>query len=362
MKEAARAGDGIWRWSERYGEVPSESSRLSLGEGGTPLVRSRRIGPAAGMPELWFKLESCNPSGSYKDRFAAAAVSWMRERGEELCLATSSGNSGAALAAACAAAGLRCRIALVETAPLGKLRQMQAYGAELFRVRGFGVDAAITREVFATLKRARGRRGSSLQVSAYALSPLGMRGVESLAWELESETEDLWDAVFAPAGGGGLCLALARGFATSGSATAVHCVQPEGNDTIAGPLRRGEERGRKLEGSTTVVSGLQVPDLLDATSAVLACRASGGSGHSVSDAEIFEAQRRLAREEGVFCEPAGATALAGLLRALASGEIEPARRVACVVTGSGFKDETSLASLAGAQDAGLVEVEALDRW
>src|SRR5690606_22501691 len=141
--------EGIWHWAERLESAPSPASRISLGEGGTPLVLSRRIGPGAGLSRLFFKLESVNPTGSYKDRFAASAVSWMLERGVRECLATSSGNSGAALAAACAAAGIRCRLAIVETAPPAKLRQMLAYGAELFRVRGFGIDPETTRRTFA---------------------------------------------------------------------------------------------------------------------------------------------------------------------------------------------------------------------
>jgi threonine synthase len=356
------AGEGIWRWAGRFGEPPPPEARLSLGEGGTPLIRSRRIGPAVGLEDLWLKLESCNPTGSYKDRFAAAAVSWMRARGDRVCLATSSGNTGAALAAACAAAGLRCRIAIVETAPAGKLRQMLAYGAELARVRGFGIDGETTRNVFSRLKHARHREGRSLEVSAYALSPLGMGGVETLAWELLEEGGPGWDAVFLPAGGGGLCLATAKGFEAAGARVAVHCVQPEGNDTIAGALRAGDAWGRKLTASTTSVSGLQVPDLLDATPALLACRASGGTGHLVSDEAVYEAQRRLAREEGVFCEPAGAVALAGLLAAREAGEISPGARCVCVVTGSGFKDETSLERMADGEGGGLVEPEALDRW
>ena len=93
---------GIWKWADRLGDVPEESHRLTLGEGGTPLIRSRRIGPAIGLTKLFFKLESSNPTGSYKDRFAAAAISHLLARGKSRGLATSSGNTGAALAAACA--------------------------------------------------------------------------------------------------------------------------------------------------------------------------------------------------------------------------------------------------------------------
>mgnify|MGYP002701073894 FL=1 len=121
----------VWRWADHFESIP-ESFRLTLGEGETPLLHSRSIGPDAGLPNLYFKLETTNPSGSYKDRFAATAVSDMLARGKKRCVATSSGNTGAALAAYCAAAGIRCQIAVVETAPEDKLRQMLAYGLLLY--------------------------------------------------------------------------------------------------------------------------------------------------------------------------------------------------------------------------------------
>ena len=121
----------VWRWADWIDDVPAES-RLSLGEGHTPLVRSHRIGPSAGIKNLFFKLESSNPSGSYKDRFAAVAISLLVARGKRRCVATSSGNTGSALAAYChqAAAGIPCEIgASSMRAGQAKLQQMMAYGA-----------------------------------------------------------------------------------------------------------------------------------------------------------------------------------------------------------------------------------------
>ena len=120
----------IWRWADRIDPVPAEC-RISLGEGDTPLVRSRGIGPDAGVPYLAFKLEAINPSGSFKDRFAAATVSHMLANRQRTCVATSSGNTGTALAAYCAAAEVACHVAIVESAPEEKLRQMLAYGAAI---------------------------------------------------------------------------------------------------------------------------------------------------------------------------------------------------------------------------------------
>jgi threonine synthase len=122
----------------------------------------------------------------------------------------------------------------------------------------------------------------------------------------------------------------------------VHCVQPEGNDTIASALRSGARGGTAIRQATTSVSGLQVPNLLDADEVVRQCRILGGTGHVVTDAEVFDMQRRMAQAEGIFCEPAGAVALAGLAKAVARGEVLPGEKVVCLVTGSGFKDMSSV--------------------
>ena len=351
----------VWNWSDRYSPTVDPGFQVTLGEGQTPCVRSRRIGPELGIKHLYFKLESTNPSGSYKDRFAALAVSHMLQREQNTCLATSSGNTGAALAAYCAAAGIRCHIAVVETAPLAKLQQMMAYGAKIQKVRGFGMDAAITNQVFERLSQLALSPECELQISAYRYSPLGMQGVESIAFEIEAQISHLdrsVDHVFCPAGGGGLTLATARGFLKTSSIPCVHCVQPEGNDTIASPLRNRSEQATDVL-CTTSISGLQVASVIDGHDVIAACAASGGTGYAVSDAETFEVQKRLAREEGIFCEPAGAVALAGALKAFRLGEVDAEATIVCLVSGSGFKDAASIERMNQHDGYELVDVDDL---
>lgn len=349
----------IWRHAEWFDAVPVEH-RLTLGEGDTPLVRSRRIGPAAGLAHLFFKLEMVNPSGSYKDRFAAAAVSHMLAEGKRRCIATSSGNTGAALAAYTAAAGIDCKIAIVETAPQAKLLQMLAYGADIFRVRGFGLDPQVTGVVFAALQEAAVPDDAALQISAFRYSPRGMGGVRSIACELVAQHDGPIDHVFAPAGGGGLVLAVAQGYAALLAAgkverpARVECVQPEGNNTIAGPLRKGVEKAQPVQ-CTTRVSGLQVASVVDGDEVIPACRASGGTGHLVADEATWDAQRRLAAEEGIFSEPAGAISVAAALQAAAAGEIDREAVVVCLVTGSGFKDMPSVERLLAGRQATMLD-------
>lgn len=335
----------IWKWADWITPV-APANQVTLGEGNTPLIRSRSIGPAHGLSSLYFKLESSNPSGSFKDRFAAAAISNMLENGCTHCIATSSGNTGAALAAYSAAAGIRCRIAIVETAPISKLKQMMAYGADIFRVKGFGLDPTITSDAFRTLQAIGARPDYALQVSAYTYSAAGMSGVETLSFELADQLDSI-DHVFCPAGGGGLCVSTARGFVRlvrEGKlpvSPAVHCVQPLGNDTIAGPFRDGKQRAQEVS-CTSKVSGLQVANVIDGDLVIRECRPTGGTGHAVSDESAWSAQTQLARHEGIFTEPAGAVALAGIIQAVEAGSLDPNSNIVCLVTGTGFKDEASI--------------------
>ena len=359
----------IWRFANLFSTTTAEH-RVTLGEGNTPLVRSRSIGPAAGLQHLYFKLESSNPSGSYKDRFGAAAISDMLARGKTRCEATSSGNTGAALAAYCAAAGIDCHIAIVETAPLGKLQQMMSYGANIYRIRGFGTDPQISTDGIEYIRARAERPGAQLQISAFKDCPVGMAGVQTIAYELAEQARSgeinggKIDHVFVQAGGGGLTLATARGYAQLmqrgeiDGGPAVHCVQPEGNDTMAGPLRQGAGEGRSVN-CTTTISGLQVASLIDGNEVIAACRASGGTGHLVNDELTYEAQRRLAEQEGIFSEPAGAIGVAGALKALQTGDIQPDDHVVCLITGIGFKDPESLERMIAERECPLCELSEL---
>lgn len=351
----------VWTWSEAIEPVPPQH-RLTLGEGNTPLVASRSIGPKAGLSGLYFKLENLSATGSYKDRFAAVAVSDMLARGQTRCLATSSGNTGAALAAYCAAAGIDCHVALVETAPLEKCRQLLAYGARLHRIRGFGLRPEVTAEVLSTLQEFGAQPAAAMQISAYRYSPRGMTGVQTIGLELPSQLAPPIDHVFCPAGGCGAAVAIARGFhwlATHRGLTRmprIDIVQPRGNDTIASAMRRGEPTGREIV-CTTKISGLQVPNLIDGQLAMAECGATGGTGHLVDDEEIWHVQSRLAREEGIFCEPASAAATAAVLRAVTAGEVDRHAVVVALVTGSGFKDAPSIERMTGAAAIPVVEFE-----
>lgn len=342
----------IWSYSQFLPEVENKF-RLTLGEGGTPLVRSVKIGPSLGLNNLYFKLESLNPTGSYKDRFAASAISHLLQKSIPFCLATSSGNTGSSLAAYCAIADIPCFLILVEGIPEGKMEQMILYGAHTITINGFGKDLDKTKKVFATLHDLAQDFKTNMQISAYHYCPTGMAGVQTIACEIAEEMKIPDVHIFSPAGGGGLALAMTKGFRQwekrhpGYSMPRIHCVQPEGNNTIAGPLNEGLEKAQAVNKSTTTISGLQVPDILDGDKTLSACRETGGCGVIVTDKLVFDCQKQLAMQEGILCEPAGAVALAGLKTALNRNMINNERPVVCLVTGHGFKDRTTMKALAG---------------
>jgi len=358
----------IWRWADYFCRIPSQH-HVTLGEGNTPLVRSRRIGPMAGLDNLYFKVECANPTGSYKDRFAAAAISDMLAHDQSRSIGASSGNTGSAVAAYCAAAGITCELAIVANAPHDKLKQMMAYGANVYKVKGLGVSPEVSQQSMQYLAQKASQPDAQLQISAYVLSPAGMAGVQTISYELAEQAGRLGaaglsiDHVFVQAGGGGLTLAVALGFAglvqrgELEKSPAVHCVQPEGNNTIAGPLRDGAEKAHAVAECTSKVSGLQVPRVMDGNEVISACRACGGTGYLVTDEDTWQLQSRLAREEGIFTEPAGAVALAGALQRYQQGQINGDDVVVCLVTGFGFKDNASVDRMIADADCPAIDVE-----
>ncbi|SDD11572.1 pyridoxal-phosphate dependent enzyme [Niabella drilacis] len=334
--------NGIWKYEALLPEVAAKH-RIFMGEGDTPLVRSKNIGALLGLDALYFKLESLNPTGSYKDRFAAMVLSVSGSQKASFLLATSSGNTGAALAAYSAAASIPCFLAVVDGAPAGKLEQMGIYGARIFMIKDFGLTKAVTETVMKELRALAIAHHTDVAISAYCYAPQGMAGVETIAYEIAEGLPGV-NAVFVPAGGGGLTLASIKGFRNwqrlhrTFETPAVFCVQPEGNNTIAGALMGQQKTVRALARCTSGISGLQVPSLLDATQVMAAAKEGSVKGSLVSDAAVYECQQQLAGMEGIYCEPAGAVALAGLKEAIRLGQVRRTDQVVCLVTGHGFKD------------------------
>src|SRR5690606_24453974 len=180
--------------------------------------------------------------------------------------------------------------------PQAKLQQMQLYGAHTLMVKGFGLDEQITAMVFRSLENFSKQFLTDVQISAYTYSPQGMSGVETIGLEIAKDIPDKYYHIFSPSGGGGLTLAVGKGLQKwknhhpDAVLPRLHCVQPTGNATIAGPLREGLDKARALPNSTTKVSGLQVPGVLDGDQTLSICKASGGNGFLVEDDRVFYLQ------------------------------------------------------------------------
>jgi threonine synthase len=313
-----------------------------MGENRTPLADAGRI---AG--NLWFKLESCNPTGSYKDRFIAAELTRVLADGRSICVATSSGNTGSSLAAYCARYGVPCVILVNADAPSGKLMQMQAHGAKLLRIPGFVTSPGTTQQVFAQLTEFTQGTNAALVVSAFRYCPTGMQGVKAIAREIVEQLPEV-SHVFVPVGGGGLFSAVSEEMQAIQPGTCVHAVQPEGCATVWNAFRSGSAEIAPVN-STTRISGLSVPFDIDAGLAVRRLREGGGQAFAVSDPAVFQAQRDLLWQAGIYSEPAGATALAGYYQAREQGIVTDREVSVCLVTGHGFKDPASIEEAAREQ-------------
>ena len=295
---------------ERYRDrLPLTGSTpvVSLGEGSTPLVRADRISEQLGV-EVWLKLESSNPTGSFKDRGMTLAVSKAVEEGARAVVCASTGNTAASAAAYAARAGIPAVILQPAGAvALGKLAQARAVGARVLEVRG-SFDQALRAAL------ALAERGTHALVNS--LNPYRLEGQKTAAFEIVEELGSAPDVLALPYGGGGNTAAYLRGFLEAGSS------MPRILATQA------------AERSSTVASAIRIAEPVHAAEVGEAVRRSEGAIVTVSDEEILSAWQELARGEGVFCEPSSAAGLA----ALARNRLEPGSRVVCVITGHGLKD------------------------
>jgi threonine synthase len=290
---------------------------VSLDEGSTPLVRSPRLSERAGA-EVWLKLEGANPTGSFKDRGMTCAVSAAAREGSRAIVCASTGNTAASAAAYAARGGLRCAVIVPEgKIATGKLAQALVHGARVIALRGnFDEALALVREVA-------NRHPVSLVNS---VNEFRIEGQKTAAFEIAEALDGELDALCIPVGNAGNITAYWRGFQEAGPRPRMYGFQAEG----AAPL----VRGAPVEHPETVASAIRIGNPARWEEAMDATTSSGGAVRAVSDAQILDAYRFLAAGEGIFCEPASAASVAGLLAHGAGA----ASRVVCVLTGHGLKD------------------------
>ena len=304
----------LWRYQDRLPVEPL----VTLEEGWTPLVRAPRLSERTGA-DVWLKIEGANPTGSFKDRGMTVAVSAAKAEGAEAVICASTGNTAASLAAYAARGGLRGAVIVPEgKIATGKLAQALMHGARVIALRGnFDQALALVREL-----------ASKHPIALVnSVNDNRLEGQKTAAFEVCDQLGEAPDGLCIPVGNAGNITAYWKGFKEYATAPRMFGFQAEG----AAPL----VHGAPVENPETVASAIRIGNPARWEEAMDAVTSSRGEIRAVSDAEILDAYAFLGMSEGVFCEPASAASVAGLLKYGAEGT------VVCVLTGHGLKDPTT---------------------
>ena len=319
---------GVIERYRQYLPVTDATPNVTLGEGGTPLVLSQNIGPKLGCKALYFKLESCNPTGSFKDRGMCMAVAKAVEAGCKRIICASTGNTSASAAAYGARYGLQTFVLVpAGEIALGKIAQAMAYGARILAVNGSFDDALTTVRGLVEL----------LDVELVnSVNPFRIQGQKTAAFELVDALGDAPEMLCIPVGNAGNITAYWMGFK--------EYLQASKSKNL--PMMMGFQAAgaapivldRVVPNPETVATAIRIGNPASWKKAVAARDESGGMIEAVTDEQIIAAYLRLAREEGLFCEPASAASVAGLLRLPELGVDVSGKTVVCILTGTGLKD------------------------
>ncbi len=308
--------------------VTPDTPLFSLGEGDTPLVRCPALENETGCGELYFKLEGCQPTGSFKDRGMVVAVAKAIETGSRAIMCASTGNTSASAAAYAAYLGIDAIIVVPKgKITMGKLAQAVVYGAKIVAIKG-NFDQALT------IVRSLTDRHPVTLVNS--VNPNRIEGQKTAAFEIIDNLGDAPDYLFIPVGNAGNITAYWKGFVEyvgQGKAKTrprMMGFQAEGAAPIV--------RGCPIKEPQTVATAIRIGNPASWQKAVAARDESGGTIDMVSDDEILAAYRLMAAKGGIFGEPASAASLAGLIKLSRCGTDFSQKRVVCVVTGSGLKD------------------------
>lgn len=326
----------MWRYRELL-PVLDEANIVTLGEGGTPLLPSTSIGKNLGVPNLYFKDETVNPTGSFKARGLSMAVSRAKELGIRKLIIPTAGNAGSALAAYAARAGLECLIIMPKDVPAPFLVDCVYHGAQIELVEGTIKHCGL---------RAAERAADEGWFSAATLKePYRIEGKKTMGYELAEQFEySLPDVIIYPTGGGTGLIGMWKAFDEmekmgwiDSRRPRMVAVQAEGCAPIPRAFEQGRDSAEEWQNPVTVAAGLRVPGAVGDFLMLRAIRETGGLALAVSDAELMADTRELASKEGIFSSPEGGASLACLRKLIAMDFIKPTDRVVVFITGSGYK-------------------------
>jgi threonine synthase len=335
---------GVWRYRELL-PIDEKTEVVSLGEGGTGLNECRRLASDLGLKRLHVKNEGENPTGSFKDRGMTIGVTKAVELGAGSVICASTGNTSASLAAYAARAGLRCFVVIpAGKIAAGKLAQAIVHGAKIIEIDGNFDDAM--RLVVNVAKK----DGSPYLLNS--VNPFRVEGQKTVAYEINDQLPRLADVIVLPVGNAGNITALWKGLRELkmlGLAKAlprIIGVQAEKASPVASAFRSGRDYVEPVVKPETIATAIRIGSPVNWKRALAAARESGGLIETVTDREILEAQKALARREGIFIEPASASTIAGVGKLARAGVIESDEEVVCIATGNGLKDQEAVTSLA----------------
>lgn len=352
----------IGRW-EALLPIRSRASLPPLPVGNTPLLHAVRLGEPLGMANLYVKDDGRNPSASFKDRASAIAVARAMETGRPLIATASTGNAAAALAGQAAAAGMPTIIFVPKTAPQAKIAQLLVYGSRVLAIDGSYDDAFdlcvsacnefgwYNRNTGFNPYMTEGKKTVSFEIAAQ-LTEWRMANGERDEPAIRHAPFAIPDALFVSVGDGCIIGGVHKGFKDLLALgwiermPRIYGVQSELSAALANAWRAGKEIPEPVQ-ATTRADSISVNAPRDAVKALRAVRESGGAFITVSDEAILAAMLPLARQGAVFAEPAGATAHAGMLKALQEGLIRADETVVVINTGSGLKDVPAAIQVTG---------------
>ncbi len=323
----------VWRYEDF---LPKVKERVTLNEGGTSLYSCERLAEKVKLRNLWVKNEGENPTGSFKDRGMTVGVSIAKTLGSKTVACASTGNTSASLAAYAAKAGLKCVVMIPSgKIALGKLSQAIMYGALVLAVEG-NFDQALD-----LVQQSSKRLGLYLLNS---LNPYRLEGQKTIAFEVIEQLGQPPDTIILPVGNAGNISAIYKGImewrqlGIIEEAPRLIGIQAEGAAPIAQAYKKGKREVVFVEKPETIATAIRIGKPVNWEKALRAIYDTNGVAETVTDKEILEAQKLLARTEGIFVEPASAASIAGLIKLLDMGLIDKDERIVCITTGHGLKD------------------------
>lgn len=335
---------------ERYRDflpVYEDTPVISLGEGRTPLVRLKNIPKATQKSvEIYVKFEGLNPTGSFKDRGMTLAVTKAVEAGSRAIICASTGNTSAAAAAYAARAGITAFVLIPEgKIAMGKLAQAMMYGATILQIRGnFDRGMQLVKDI-----------ASEAPVTIVnSINPFRLHGQKTAAFEIIDDLGTAPDFHCLPVGNAGNISAYWMGYTQYHQAGRSNSLPKMVGYQAAGaaPFLRG----KMIDNPETIATAIRIGHPQSWDKAMNAQKSSGGWFDELTDTEILAAQKMLAHQEGLFCEPASAASISGALRDIESGKIPEGSRVVCTVTGMGLKDPDT--AIGQCQNASMSTIDA----